>query len=149
MKKQLCAYCGMVIGEDYFKCRICGKLNCLDCRNTKQKCCIKCAEDLPKSKPASSRKRKSNEKGDSTSKSDQGFLRPMIPSDALAAVIGSRAISRTDASKKIWQYIKKHGLQDPVNPRFINADGALEEVFDGKSRVSMFEMTKFLNKHLS
>jgi chromatin remodeling complex protein RSC6 len=51
-------------------------------------------------------------------------------------------------TKKIWQYIKRHGLQDKKNRRNINADDKLKPVFGGKSQVSMFEMTKLVNKHL-
>jgi upstream activation factor subunit UAF30 len=82
-------------------------------------------------------------------KPNPAFMRPMTPSDALAAVVGSNAIPRTEVTKKVWEYIKKHGLQDPVNRRMINADDNLKRVFGGKSQVNMFEMTKLVNKHLS
>ena len=76
------------------------------------------------------------------------FMKAMTPSPALAAVIGSGSMPRTDVVKKIWAYIKKHSLQDSKNKRMINANDALKAVFGGKAQVSMFEMTKLVNKHL-
>ena len=77
------------------------------------------------------------------------FMKPMQPSTALAAVVGSSAIPRTEVTKKLWAYIKRNGLQDAKNRRAINADEKLRPVFGGKSQVSMFDMTKMVNKHLS
>jgi upstream activation factor subunit UAF30 len=77
-----------------------------------------------------------------------GFAAPLQPDDALAAVIGSEPMPRTEVTKKIWNYIKRNGLQDSKNKRMINADDKLKEVFGGKRQVSMFEMTKLVNKHL-
>jgi len=81
-------------------------------------------------------------------KPNAAFMKPMNPSAALGAVIGSGAMPRTEVTKKIWQYIKRHNLQDKKNRRNINADDKLKPVFGGKSQVSMFEMTKLVNKHL-
>lgn len=81
-------------------------------------------------------------------KPNAAFMKPMQPSAALGAVIGSGAMPRTEVTKKIWAYIKKHGLQDSKNRRNINADEKLKDVFGGKKQVSMFEMTKLVNKHL-
>ena len=81
-------------------------------------------------------------------KPNAAFMKPMQPSAALGAVIGSSAQPRTEVTKKIWAYIKKHDLQDSKNRRNINADEKLKEVFGGKKQVSMFEMTKLVNKHL-
>ncbi|MEC7226123.1 MAG: SWIB/MDM2 domain-containing protein, partial [Candidatus Latescibacterota bacterium] len=67
----------------------------------------------------------------------------------LGAVIGTEAIPRKEITHKIWDYIHKNGLQDSQNKRMINADEKLKEVFDGKKQVSMFEMTKLVNEHLS
>ena len=75
-------------------------------------------------------------------------MKPMNPSAALGAVIGNSAMPRTEVTKKIWAYIKRNGLQDKKNRRNINADDKLKPVFGGKSQVSMFEMTKLVNKHL-
>jgi chromatin remodeling complex protein RSC6 len=77
------------------------------------------------------------------------FMKPMRISDDLAKVVGSKPMPRTEVTKKLWDYIKKNKLQDPVNKREINADENLMKVFGGKSKVSMFEMTKLVNKHLS
>jgi len=77
------------------------------------------------------------------------FMRPMQISDALAKVVGSKPMPRTEVTKKLWEYIKKNKLQDTLNKREINADENLKTVFGGQSKVSMFEMTKLVNKHLS
>ena len=77
------------------------------------------------------------------------FMKPMTPSGSLGAVVGANPAPRSEITKKIWQYIKKNGLQDQKNRRMINADDKLKPVFGGKGQVSMFEMTKLVNKHLS
>ena len=76
------------------------------------------------------------------------FMKPMQPDAALAAVVGSNPMPRTEVTKKIWGYIKRRGLQDAKERRMINADENLRPVFGGKGQVSMFEMTKLVNKHL-
>ena len=76
------------------------------------------------------------------------FMRPMQPSAALGAVVGTNAIPRSEVTKRVWNYIKSKGLQDKANKRMINADDKLGPVFGGKKQVSMFEMTKLVNKHL-
>ena len=82
-------------------------------------------------------------------KPNAAFMKPMNISDALGKVVGSKPIPRTEVTKKLWLYIKKNKLQDSVNRRNINADDNLKVVFGGKKTVSMFEMTKLVNKHLS
>ena len=77
------------------------------------------------------------------------FMKAMQPSAQLAAVVGDKAMPRTEVTKKLWAYIKKNGLQDQKNKRMINADDKLKPVFGGKGQVSMFDMTKMVNKHLS
>jgi chromatin remodeling complex protein RSC6 len=77
------------------------------------------------------------------------FMKPMQPSPQLAAVVGSSPLPRTEVTKKLWAYIKRNGLQDAKNRRAINADDKLRPVFGGKNQVSMFDMTKMVNKHLS
>jgi chromatin remodeling complex protein RSC6 len=77
-------------------------------------------------------------------KPNAAFMKPMTPSSALAAVIGSNPMPRTEVTKRIWDYIKKHKLQDSSNKRMINADDKLKAVFNGKKQVSMFEMTKLV-----
>jgi upstream activation factor subunit UAF30 len=75
------------------------------------------------------------------------FMRAMTPSAALAAIIGDKPIPRTEVTKKVWEYIKKNGLQDKVKRTMINADAKLKEIFK-QAQVSMFEMTKLINAHL-
>ena len=75
------------------------------------------------------------------------FMKAMTPSAALAAVIGDKALPRTEVTKKIWEYIKKNNLQDKVKRTMINADAKLKVIFN-KAQVSMFEMTKLISAHL-
>jgi len=81
-------------------------------------------------------------------KPNAAFMRPMTLSSDLGAVVGSKPIPRTEVTKKLWLYIKKYKLQDSVNRRMINADDKLKKVFGGKKKVSMFEMTKLVSKHM-
>ena len=76
------------------------------------------------------------------------FMKAMTPSAQLGTVVGSAPLPRTEVTKKLWAYIKRKGLQDAKNRRQINADENLKPIFGGKSSVSMFEMTKLVNKHL-
>ncbi len=76
------------------------------------------------------------------------FMKPMTPSASLAAVVGTAPLPRTEVTKKLWAYIKRKGLQDSKNRRMINADDNLRPVFNGSRQVSMFEMTRLVNKHL-
>jgi chromatin remodeling complex protein RSC6 len=85
----------------------------------------------------------------SARKPNAAFMKPMQPDDALAEIVGSKAIPRTEITKKLWAYIKKNGLQDSKNKRNINADDKLKAVFGGKKTVNMFEMTKLIAKHVS
>ena len=81
-------------------------------------------------------------------KPNAAFMKPVTPSAALAEVVGSKPMPRTEVTKKLWAYIKKNGLQDKKNKRMINSDDALKAVFAGKKTVNMFEMTKLVSKHL-
>ena len=81
-------------------------------------------------------------------KPNAAFMKPVKPDATLAAIVGDKPMPRTELTKKLWAYIKKHGLQDKKNRRNINADEKLKPVFNGKGTVSMFEMTKLVNKHL-
>jgi len=81
-------------------------------------------------------------------KPNAAFMKAMTPSSVLAAVVGANPLPRTEVTKKIWDYIKKNKLQDAINRRLINADEKLKAVFGGKSKVSMFEMTKLVSNHL-
>ena len=93
-------------------------------------------------------KKKAAAKPKTKRKPNAAFMKPMTPSSTLAAVIGSGAMPRTEVTKKIWDYIKKHKLQDSANKRMINADDKLKAVFGGKRQVSMFEMTKLVASQL-
>jgi upstream activation factor subunit UAF30 len=75
-------------------------------------------------------------------------MKALTPSPALAAVIGADPLPRTEVTKKVWEYIKKHNLQDAANKRNINADDKLKVIFK-KAQVSMFEMTKLISDQLS
>ena len=75
------------------------------------------------------------------------FMKAMTPSAALAAIIGDTPVPRTEVTKKVWEYIKKHDLQDKAKKTMINADAKLKEIFK-QAQVSMFEMTKLINGHL-
>ncbi|MGE5105937.1 MAG: SWIB/MDM2 domain-containing protein [Sphingobacteriales bacterium] len=84
----------------------------------------------------------------SARKPNAAFMKALTPSAELGAVIGTKAVPRTEAVKKIWVYIKANKLQDSKNRRMINADAKLKPVFGGKGQVSMFDMAKHLSKHL-
>ena len=99
-------------------------------------------------KKKASKKAPAKKKAAAKRKPNAAFMKAMQPSPQLSAVIGSSAQPRTEVTKKIWAYIKKNGLQDSKNRRNINADEKLRDVFGGKKQVSMFEMTKLVNKHL-
>jgi chromatin remodeling complex protein RSC6 len=98
-------------------------------------------------KAKTTRKAAKPAKKKSARKPSAAFMRPVSPSPALAAVIGSKAVPRTEVTKRLWAYIKKNKLQDAKNRRMINADATLKPIF-GKSSVNMFEMTKLVGKHL-
>ena len=98
----------------------------------------KAAAKKPAAKKAPAKKRTPN----------AAFMKALTPSAALAAVIGNAAVPRTEVVSKLWTYIKKHGLQDKVNKRNINADDKLKAVF-GKAQVTMFELAGLIGKHLS
>jgi chromatin remodeling complex protein RSC6 len=102
-------------------------------------------------KPAakkSAAKKPAAKKSATKRKPNAAFMKAMQPSSVLAAVVGAMPMPRTEVTKKIWDYIKKNKLQDAVNKRLINADEKLRAVFGGKSKVSMFEMTKLVSNHL-
>ncbi len=99
-------------------------------------------------KPAKKAVAKKAPKKKSARKPNAAFMAALTPSNDLAAVIGSKALPRTEAVKKIWVYIKANKLQDAKNRRMINADSKLKLVFGGKGQVSMFDMAKYLSKNL-
>ncbi len=81
-------------------------------------------------------------------KPNAAFMKPVQPDDVLAAVVGAKPLPRTELTKKLWEYIKKNGLQDKKVKTQINADDKLKAVFGGKKSVSMFEMTKLVSGHV-
>jgi upstream activation factor subunit UAF30 len=107
-------------------------------KKSKRKTAKRSAARRPAKKKKSGAKRKPN----------AAFMKPMHPSATLAVVVGASAMPRTEVTKKLWQYIKRKGLQDQKERRMINADDALKAVFGGKTRVSMFDMTKLVSRHL-
>ena len=76
------------------------------------------------------------------------FMRPLQPDEALAAIVGSEPLPRSEVTKRVWDYIKKHDLQDKNDKRQIHADAKLKAVLGGKDQVNMFELTKLVNTHL-
>lgn len=82
-------------------------------------------------------------------KANPAFMKALKPSPAFAKIVGSQPLPRTEATKKLWEYIKRNNLQDQTNKRNINADATLQTVFGGKRTVNMFEMTKLVAQHLS
>jgi chromatin remodeling complex protein RSC6 len=99
-------------------------------------------------KKAAKKSRKTAKRGGAKRKPNAAFMKPMQPDASLAAVVGGSPIPRTEITKKLWQYIKRNGLQDQRERRMINADDKLRAVFGGKGKVSMFEMTKLVSKHM-
>ena len=92
--------------------------------------------------------RKAAKKSGAKRTPNAAFMKPMQPDAALSAVVGGNPMPRTEITKKLWVYIKKNNLQDAKERRMINADDKLKPVFGGKGKVSMFEMTKLVNKHI-
>ncbi len=99
-------------------------------------------------KKAATRRAPKAKKSGAKRKPNAAFMKPMMPSATLAAVIGNNPMPRTEVTSKLWGYIKRNNLQDKTNRRMINADDKLKEVFGGKRQVSMFEMTKLVSRHL-
>jgi len=108
----------------------------------------KVAAKKPAAKKAVKKAAKKVAKKKSARKPSAAFMKALTPSAELGAVVGTKAIPRTEVVKKIWVYIKANKLQDPKNRRMINADAKLKPVFSGKAQVSMFDMAKHLSKHL-
>jgi upstream activation factor subunit UAF30 len=79
---------------------------------------------------------------------NSAFMAPLMPDAALAAVVGKDPLPRTEVTKRVWDYIRQHNLQDPKDKRTIKTDAKLKAVCDGKDSVSMFELTKLVNAHL-
>ncbi len=109
----------------------------------------KVAKKKPAKKKVAKKPKKKAAKKKVKRKPNPAFMKPMTPDAALAGVVGSAPLPRTQITKKLWAYIKRNGLQDQQNRRMINADDKLRSVFNGKTQVSMFEMTKLVNRHIT
>ncbi len=116
---------------------------------TKKKSSKKSAKKSARKPARKTTARKSAKKSGKKRTPSAAFMKPMQPDAALGAVVGNNPIPRTEITKKIWAYIKRNGLQDSKNRRAINADDKLRPVFGGRSQVTMFDMTKLVNRHLS
>jgi len=114
----------------------------------KKKAARKSSKSTRKTAKKSTRKTAKKSARKSARRPNAAFMKAMQPSDQLAEVIGSSPMPRTEVTKKLWQYIKRKGLQDKKNRRMINADENLRPIFR-RDQVSMFEMTKLVNRHLS
>jgi len=108
----------------------------------------KAAPKRKKTVRKAARRKPAKKKAKAKRKPNAAFMRPMTLSDDLGAVVGSKPIPRTEVTKKLWAYIKRNHLQDTVNRRMINADEKLARIFGGRRKVSMFEMTKLVSKHM-
>ncbi len=100
-------------------------------------------------KKKTAKKKATKKKAKTKRKPNAAFMKPMTPSAQLAKVVGSKALPRTQVIKKIWEYIRKHKLQNPKNKRNILADDNLKPVFGGKKEVTMFQLAGLIGKHLS
>jgi len=99
-------------------------------------------------KKAAKKSAKKAGKKKSARKPNAAFMAALTPSETLGAVVGNKPLPRTEIIKKIWDYIKKNGLQDRQNKRMINSDDKLKPVFGGKDQISMFELAKIVNNHV-
>ena len=113
---------------------------------TSKKAAKKAAPKKATKKASKASPKKSPKK--SARKPNAAFMKPLTPSADLAAVVGNKPLPRTEVVKKIWDYIRKNGLQDKSNKRMINTDEKLQKVFDGKKQISMFEIAKGVNNHV-
>ena len=116
---------------------------------TRKKSSRKSAKKSAKKSARRPAARKSAKKSGKKRTPSAAFMKPVTPDSALSAVVGSSPLPRTELTKKLWAYIKRNGLQDSKNRRAINADDKLRPVFGGRSQVTMFDMTKLVNRHLS
>jgi len=117
-------------------------------KSSAKKSSSKSAGRKSSAKKSSAKKSSGKKKSASKRTPSAAFMKPMTPSAQLGAVVGTNPMPRTEVTKKLWNYIKRKGLQDSKNRRMINADDNLRPVFGGSKQVSMFEMTRLVNKHL-
>ena len=81
-------------------------------------------------------------------KPNAAFMKPVQPSAALAAIVGNTPLPRTEITKRLWDYIKAHGLQEATDKRLINADATLRPLFDGQDQISMLALPKLVSRHV-
>ena len=93
-------------------------------------------------------KKSSAKSGSKSGAANSAFMAPLNPDAALAEIVGKDPLPRTEVTKRVWDYIRQHNLQDPNDKRTIRADAKLKAVLDGKDSVTMFELTKLVNGHL-
>lgn len=108
----------------------------------------KAAKKAPAKKAVKKAAKKAPAKKKSARKPNAAFMAPLNASPALAEVVGSKPLPRTEIIKKIWDYIKKNKLQDNKNRRMINADAKLKTLFGGKAQISMFDLAKVVSKNV-
>jgi upstream activation factor subunit UAF30 len=116
-------------------------------KKSAKKAVKKAAKKSPAKAAKKAVKKKAAPKKKAARKPNAAFMAPLTASPALAEVIGSKPLPRTEIVKKIWEYIRKNNLQDKKNRRMINADSKLKPLF-GKDQISMFELAKVVNKHV-
>ncbi|MBP9674705.1 MAG: SWIB/MDM2 domain-containing protein [Bacteriovoracaceae bacterium] len=116
---------------------------------TKKKTATKKAAPKKTATKKAAPKKAAPKKAATKRKPNPAFMKPLKPSAILAEVVGAKPLPRTEVVKQLWNYIRKNNLQDAKNRRNINADTKLAAIFGGKKVVSMFEMAKYVSKHLS
>lgn len=109
----------------------------------------KAAAKKPAAKKPAAKKAAAPKKAKVKRTPNAAFMKALNPSATLAAVVGNKPLPRTEVVKKVWEYIRKHKLQDAKEKRNINADANLQALFGGKKQASMFELAKYISKHLS
>jgi chromatin remodeling complex protein RSC6 len=106
---------------------------------------------MPPAKSGAAKKattKQASKKAAAKQPTNQGLMKAVQPSAELAAIVGTTPLPRTEITKKIWDYIKAHGLQDAQNKRMINADVKLQPLFGGQTQVSMLELPKLVSRHV-
>jgi chromatin remodeling complex protein RSC6 len=105
---------------------------------------------MPTAKPGATKKTtgQAGKKAAAKQTTNQGLMKAVQPSAELAAIVGNTPLPRTEITKRLWDYIKAHGLQDPSNKRMINADAKLRPLFGGQEQVSMLELPKLMSRHV-
>jgi chromatin remodeling complex protein RSC6 len=92
--------------------------------------------------------RHSKQPGAADRRQNSGLMKAVQPSAELAAIVGYTPLPRTEITKRLWDYIKEHGLQDAKDRRMINADTKLRPMFGGQEQISMFDLPKLVSRHV-